>query len=694
MPFAAPVLEFIFSSVLFVAFFSGTSIRAQGLTNDHNAPQALGDVFEFRIYAPELQAAPDFPAWQTGVNIYGLRINRERIFEIRARLPRDDCAAPVLYFGLADQSFEAFVNGELIYASGDVGARAQGVTDWPRPFHLIPLPHSQSGPRELFLRFYSDSGHAGIIHEPPLLGCEAEFVKRIVREDAIRFGIGALSLLAVLISLGASIRANKIVAIRSFSFLCGCIGAFIVSNRTLRIQYIFYDSLPFWFAVETLATYLTPPAMILFVRSTIGRSWNIDLLFGVSVVIFAGIIGMNLLGFPAYRYIHIHYGLAFVCLLWLIVCALRAPAAGSYTSRFTFTGLLVFAATVSYDILGAVGILPWSHQTLSYGFFVMMLFLAAGTTRRNHAVEAQVRAYQHDLEVANRRLHESNASLEVRVRKRTEWLRNSLRKVTRLREQQESDYYLTARIMKPTRFRGLRLGRVSVTAYIEQNKKYRYNQWSGDIGGDVGMAHAMQFESGRWVCFMNGDAMGKSLQGAGGAIVLATSFQTILNRYGRTQQTKDPAQWLTNAYLELQEIFYPFEGKMNASLVMGLLHVENGRGLYINASHPAVVSLTGGEARYLSEEISAVIGTVEGIPEAALNEFQLNPGDVLLIGSDGRHDLNSRVASIEAARRISIVDQFPAIVAEAGGDLEKIVLRLEEIGELADDLWLLKIEYS
>lgn len=133
---------------------------------------------------------------------------------------------------------------------------------------------------------------------------------------------------------------------------------------------------------------------------------------------------------------------------------------------------------------------------------------------------------------------------------------------------------------------------------------------------------------------------------------------------------------------------------MNASLVMGLLHVENGRGLYINASHPAVVSLTGGEARYLSEEISAVIGTVEGIPEAALNEFQLNPGDVLLIGSDGRHDLNSRVASIEAARRISIVDQFPAIVAEAGGDLEKIVLRLEEIGELADDLSLLKIEYS
>lgn len=638
----------------------------------------------------------DGKQWWKTENAYAFRVNGAHFLELRTQLPPAGCEDSALYLGLTDQSLEIAIDGELIYVSGELNKGRDGVNDWPRPFHIVPLPDRAAGAmRALEMRFYSDTEYIGVLPEPPRLGCQKDFIVGIIREDAVRFGIGALALLAVLISLGASFRARRIIAIRSFSFLCLCIGAFIISNRTLRIQYIFYDSLSFWFGLEMLATYMTPPAMILFVRSTIGRSFSIDLLLAISLTIFVGVISMHLAGFAAYRFIQIHYGLAFVCQLWLLLCAVRAPVRGSHTSRITFAGLLVFASGVSYDILGAVGLVPWSHQILSYTFFIMLLFLAAGTVRRNHVVEAQVQQYQLELEAANRGLSEANASLESRVRRRTDWLRGSLKSVNRLRNQQESDYYLTARIMEPTRFRGLRRGRVSVSGFIEQKKKYQYKQWSGDLGGDVCMAHALDFESGTWVCFMNGDAMGKSMQGAGGAIVLATSFQTILNRKDRMPADGEPGPWLSSCYAELQEIFHPFDGKMTVSLIMGAIQVESGAGLYINAGHPAAVLLRDGEARALNEELSATIGDFRNtVAPASLNEFQMAPGDLLLFGSDGREDLLIADAASPVGRRVSLADRFPAFVAEADGDLEKIVLRLEAMGEVADDLSLLRIQFA
>ena len=642
---------------------------------------------EYRLSRP---GVADDSGWRQGK--YRFRIADESILQLRTRMAGHGCAAPALYFGLADQSLEVRIDGSLVYSSGEVDEGAAGVNDWPRSFHMIPLEPTGGQTRELELRFYSDSGHIGILYDAPILGCHDDLILRIIREDALRFGIGCFSLLTSLIAMGVSFRVRRLAAVRSFSFLCLCLGLFIISNRTLRIQYIFFDSRDFWFTLETLSAYLTPPALIPFVRSSIGRSRDIDLLLWFSVAAFVLIIGMTLSGFPAYRHINYHYGAALFSLAWLLFCALRAPARDSHTSRFTFAGLLVFALAVSYDILGNLGFWPWSHQILTYGFFVMLLIQAAGTTRRNRAIETQVQSYQRELEAANRQLQEYNKSLEGRVRRRTEWLRNSLKDVNRLRKRQESDYFLTARIMEPTRFRDLQHGRVNVTGYIEQKKKYSFNDWTGDIGGDVCMAHPLHFESGVWVFFMNGDAMGKSLQGAGGAIVLATSMQTIVNRHRRAFSETSPDAWLQSSYLELQEIFSPFAGKMTVTLVMAALHVDTGCCLFINAEHPPGILLRGGEARELEGEISPAIGTLDDRPSATIHEFHMAPDDMLLFGSDGREDL--LVKEDGKARRISIADRFAPIVAACAGDLERIAAEVESNGELADDLSLLRVHYS
>lgn len=634
------------------------------------------------------------PAWQSAPADFRLRVSglsAPARMDLRFELPADGCAAPALFLGLADQSFEVWVNGDLVYASGDLAAGSKGVSDWPRPFHLVDVPRSNAGVRLAELRFYSGTAHIGVLGSGLELGCRSEFIQRIVREDGPRFMIGGLALLAMLISVGASFRARRIVAIRSFSLLCACIGAFIISNRTLRLQYILYDSLPFWFAIETVSTYFAPPAMILFVRSSIGQSRSINTLLIFSLTSFAGILLMSASGFPAYRNIHFHYGLAFVCLFWLVICAWRAPARHSHTARYNLGGLLVFALSVAYDILGSSGWVPWSAQVLSYGFFVMLLFLAAGTATRNHAVEQQIQEYQRIQEDTNRRLRDM-------VRRRTAWLRNSLRKVNHLRERQESDYYLTARIMEPIRFRGLHFGRVNITGYVEQQKKYRYQQWSGDVGGDVCMASLLRFGNDAWLTFVNADAMGKSLQGAGGAIVLATSFQAIVNRPGtvpadsRTERP-EPEQWLRDCYRELQEVFQTFAGRMSSSAIVGLIHARTGAGLYVNASHPPPVLLQGSFARLVHDTRSPLLGAASGSgAEPGINRFQLQAGDMLLLGSDGREDV---IADSNDARSRCLLspELFPEIVARSHGDLERIVLRLEDLGHLADDLSLLRIEF-
>lgn len=57
---------------------------------------------------------------------------------------------------------------------------------------------------------------------------------------------------------------------------------------------------------------------------------------------------------------------------------------------------------------------------------------------------------------------------------------------------------------------------------------------------------------------MNGDAMGKSIQGAGGALVLGTVFNTILTRSSISlHQNKKPEKWLEEAFLELQKFLNP-----------------------------------------------------------------------------------------------------------------------------------------
>ena len=124
---------------------------------------------------------------------------------------------------------------------------------------------------------------------------------------------------------------------------------------------------------------------------------------------------------------------------------------------------------------------------------------------------------------------------------------------------------------------------------------------------------------------------------------------------------------------------------------------KNGRFYYVNAEHPGVVLQRAGRAEFLSPgRFLRKLGVED--PESAdlpfpVVEVQLEAGDVLFLGSDGRDDLD--VGRTSDGQRIINEDEFLFVrtVERSGGKLEDLHAALLEAGVPTDDLSLMRIGY-
>ena len=136
--------------------------------------------------------------------------------------------------------------------------------------------------------------------------------------------------------------------------------------------------------------------------------------------------------------------------------------------------------------------------------------------------------------------------------------------------------------------------------------------------------------------------MGKSIQGAGGALVLGAIFQSIIERtrISEEEQEKPPERWLKNTFVELHKVFESFDGSMLMSLVILVIEERTGILYYLNAEHPFTILYRDEKAEFLETETNLrKLGTtgVEGLIK--INLFQLEDGDKIIAGSDGRDDV-------------------------------------------------------
>ena len=302
------------------------------------------------------------------------------------------------------------------------------------------------------------------------------------------------------------------------------------------------------------------------------------------------------------------------------------------------------------------------------------------------------------IESQNHEIKEYSENLEEKVIQRTEELNQTLQEVTKLKKQQDGDYFLTSLLLEP-------LGRVDVNAenllvnfYVKQKKTFEFKNHVKAIGGDLCIANLIHLKERDYTVFLNCDAMGKSIQGAGGALILGSVFGAIIERTRSTRmmQIQSPEKWIKSAFIELHKTFETFDGSMLVSMVMGLVDNKTGLLYFLNAEHPWTVLYRDNKASFLETEFMFhKLGMqAGGNGSIYVRTFQMLPEDVVIIGSDGRDDLI--IGKEVDGQRIINEDEneFLRRVEEGQGDLKKIADAIENVGELTDDFSLLRIEYK
>ncbi|TGN02157.1 PP2C family protein-serine/threonine phosphatase [Leptospira dzoumogneensis] len=286
--------------------------------------------------------------------------------------------------------------------------------------------------------------------------------------------------------------------------------------------------------------------------------------------------------------------------------------------------------------------------------------------------------------------------LQSLVEEKTSELRETLRTVEELKKQQDGDYFLTSLLIKPLGINRTTGRKAKVDFLIKQKKNFVFKGKESEIGGDICIAQEIILRGKEYTVFLNADAMGKSLQGAGGVLVLGAAFHSILQRTLTNENTYSlyAEKWIKNAFTELHKLFQGFDGSMLVSMVLGVLDEQAGILYYINAEHPWSVLYRDGKASFLEESLQyRKLGTPGMEGSLSVKIFRLQPADVLVIGSDGRDDLE---ISTKSGEKTMNEDEslFMKIVESSDGNLQKILSNLEEKGRITDDLSLLRIEYD
>ncbi|HRP69150.1 MAG TPA: PP2C family protein-serine/threonine phosphatase, partial [Turneriella sp.] len=243
---------------------------------------------------------------------------------------------------------------------------------------------------------------------------------------------------------------------------------------------------------------------------------------------------------------------------------------------------------------------------------------------------------------AARTIKDYQANLEQKIDERTHELQESLGNVRALKGQQDGDYFLTSLLLKPLSGNYANNRQIKVSMFTRQKKRFEFKTRTEEIGGDISLAHSIRLRDRDYTLFLNGDAMGKSMQGAGGSLVLGAVMQSIIERtkLSPKEQVLYPERWLKSVFLELQKTFESFDGSMLISVVLGLADEKSGFVYFINAEHPWSVVYRSGKAFFVENDLTLrKLGTLGVAMGIRVQTYELQPHDKFIIGSDGRDDL-------------------------------------------------------
>ena len=373
---------------------------------------------------------------------------------------------------------------------------------------------------------------------------------------------------------------------------------------------------------------------------------------------------------------------SFIYMIYLMVSAMIKKHQDSKRLFLGFLFLIVFGV---WDIVGAMGLSKHikNYAMIQYGFFIFIMGIAFVLANRFLRVHKEV--------------EELNDSLERKVEERTRELQKTLTEVNELKLQQDGDYFLTTLLIQPLMVNKAVSKKIKIDFYIKQKKNFQFKNKTYEIGGDMCIANNIQLRGKNYCVFINGDAMGKSIQGAGGALVLGVVFRSIIERSKIFKPNMElfPEQWIKICFIELQNVFVSFDGSMLVSIVMGLVEENTGAMYFLNAEHPWTVLYRDNKASFLENQLYLhKVGMLGLDGNLRVNVIQMQVDDAILIGSDGRDDIMLGM-DVDGQRNINEDgDRFLKHVEEGKGELEGITKSILKLGEFTDDYTLIKIQYQ
>ncbi|MBE8399296.1 SpoIIE family protein phosphatase [Leptospira borgpetersenii serovar Tarassovi] len=374
----------------------------------------------------------------------------------------------------------------------------------------------------------------------------------------------------------------------------------------------------------------------------------------------------------------------FVFALYSLFIMIRALIRKNRDAIRLIVGFIILLASGIADLLGSMQLFSGleNYGLLKYGFLVFELGIVFILANRFLKVHNQV--------------EELNLNLDRKVKERTSRLQDTLNQIRELKIHQDGDYFLTSLILDPLNRYNVRNDFIAVEGFSRQKKRFEFKQWKKEIGGDIVIADEIVLKDRKYLVFVNGDAMGKSIQGASGALVLGVVFRSFVSRTKTISSyySQPPELWLNECFLELQNIFEAFDGSMLVSVVLGLVDLKSGILFFLNAEHPPTVLYRNGMASFIEDKLELRKIGITGLEsKMKVKTFFLEKGDSIFVGSDGRDDLLLGVdqGGVPVINEDEL--QFLKRVEESEGDLDLLVKGIQNYGELTDDLSIVKLSY-
>ncbi len=336
----------------------------------------------------------------------------------RIVMPEMELRDPHLFVYSIDTAAEFYLDGRLIYTSGELGAGSR-FGGWP--WHLIELD-TDFGGKLLSVRVYSDYTDIGLWGDL-LLGSGKDLIRRLYNLDGLRFAVGVISIIiagiySVLFILRPSNRLSLWLAIIA---LLLCIR--VVSNMNIR-QWVL-DAPLVWEYILLSTSALTPIFIIRSLR-VMARDRGLKILTGLMLSYVALFLLDFLLPLSGIIQLHrlylIHDVFFLVTIAVILVFAVRAIRSDHIELRLLAANYLVMAFLIIYSILIHNAVVPWVGKIDYLIVFVFSAGLCLIITRRFILMYRRERHYSRRLMEKSRQLKAMNTDLEDIVQTRTRQL--------------------------------------------------------------------------------------------------------------------------------------------------------------------------------------------------------------------------------------------------------------------------------